>query len=66
MSADRPVFAPAHPAPGHPGVVGESPNRTEPEAEAADDLGALDEAPDGMTPSDTTGSDESSLPPGAG
>jgi hypothetical protein len=45
-------------------VVGEDPTRAE--EEAADEVGALDEAPDGQTPSDTTGSDESSLPPGAG
>ena len=47
-------------------AMSEAPNRT-PETDAEDDLGALDEAPDGQTPSDTTGSDdESSLPPGAG
>jgi hypothetical protein len=63
MSPDRPVFEPAHPAPGTPGVVGEDPTRRD---DAAEELGALDEAPDGQTPSDTTGSDESSLPPGAG
>ena len=66
MSPDRPAFEPAHPAPAHPGVVGEAPNRTDPEAESGEEVGALDEAPDGRTPGDTTGSDESSLPPGAG
>ncbi len=63
MSADPPIFRPTHPQPGAPGVVGEDPTHGDPEA---DEVGALDEAPDGQTPSDTTGSDESSLPPGAG
>lgn len=45
------------------GVSGEDPNRRD--ATATEEVGALDEHPDGMTPSDTTGADESSLPPGA-
>jgi hypothetical protein len=63
MSADRPMFSPSHPQPGAPGVASEDPTRGDEEAE---EVGALDDAPDGQTPSDTTGSDESSLPPGAG
>jgi hypothetical protein len=39
---------------------------TRPGSPDEEELGALDEAPDGETPSDTTGSDDSSLPPGAG
>lgn len=46
--------------PASPGVTGEQPNRFQ-------DGGSepLDEAPDGQTPADTTGSSEESLPPGA-
>jgi len=43
--------------PGSPGVVGEQPNRF------AEEIGPLDESPDGATPSDTTRSSEDSLPP---
>lgn len=45
--------------PGSPGVVGEQPNESE-----AGGAQPLDEAPDGMTPSDTTDSSDDSLPPG--
>lgn len=45
--------------PGTPGVIGEQPNRFQ-----AGGSEPLDEAPDGMTPSDTTDSSEDSLPPG--
>lgn len=46
--------------PASPGVTGEQPNRFQ-------DGGfePLDEAPEGMTPADTTESSEDSLPPGA-
>ena len=47
--------------PGSPGVSGEDPTRQE----RADDVGALDESPDGRTAADTAESDEDSLPPGA-
>ena len=33
--------------------------------DAPEEIPALDEAPEGRTPSDTTGSSEDSLPPGA-
>jgi hypothetical protein len=47
--------------PGSPGVTGEDPTRQE----RTDDVGALDESPEGHTPADATESGEDSLPPGA-
>jgi hypothetical protein len=47
--------------PGSPGVTGEDPTRQE----RTDDVGALDESPEGHTPGEPTESGEDSLPPGA-
>ena len=49
------------PDPGDEQPSPEDPNRFPEEP----GVGALDEAPDGQTPSDTTEGQESSLPPGA-
>ncbi len=48
--------------PGTPGVVGEDPTRAE---RKDDEVGALDESPDGHTPDERAESSEDSLPPGA-
>jgi hypothetical protein len=48
--------------PGSPGVVGQDPTRRE----DPDEVGPLDEVPDGHAPDETTDSSDESLPPGAG
>lgn len=43
-----------------------APHPEDPTRSTDDEVGALDEAPDGHTPAEATGSDAGSLPPGAG